>query len=76
MLCGLRLVWREFFSEIFLELSIRNQYEQKIILDKRLFSAIIAFALNVARPNGCKRLSMEPEHRLYARVLEQVDRHV
>ena len=29
MLCGLRLVWHEFFSEIFLDLSIRYQYDSK-----------------------------------------------
>ena len=27
MLCGLRLVWREFCSEIFIDLSIRYQYQ-------------------------------------------------
>jgi hypothetical protein len=27
MICGLRLVWREFCSEIFIDLSIRYQYQ-------------------------------------------------
>ena len=37
MLCGLRLVWRNSASEIFLKLSIRNQYN-------------MTFAGDVARP--------------------------
>ena len=45
------------------------------MLDKKRISAIISYALNVAHPNETSSFKCS-EVSGYARVLEQVDRHV